>query len=524
MLIVSRGGPQPSNTLKANFDKRKERGALSGAEFNQLPKTIQDAFNLIKAMGERYLWIDSLCIIQDHDTEKLHIVQLMDVIYTQAFATLVAIEGTDANAGLPGYRAGTRKPQQVELVRSTTSDPSTGKIMVYPITSSPPPLQLALELSKWDTRGWTYQERLLSRRCIYFSNHCVYFQCRSATFCEVEVEQSKVDWGGELDPPSNSLFNIANRSSTSSEPSEDSKWEDFKKYKELVEMYTTRDLTVSSDILSAFSGILGWLGLSTEGLILQGLPTSSFGIALLWNSTMISGHRERSSAGHVNQFPSWSWTGWTSRTSYRLIDRDTNNTLPISQIQDFQITNGKQKFNVQNGEMKELSSNLVDNVANLDLNTGINLASIPLLEFTAHVTSSLNFKIETECTLLSYPDKPYTQTNEAIVSIRNKYNEQCGVLFCTGLGPTAFQDSGDFVAIAKYPNINNRGEIETLGTVEGLVKIFNGHVYQAEDCGLVAVMYVKWRDDGVAERVSVGLIHGLAWERAGARERVVRLC
>ena len=475
-------------------------------------------------MGERYLWIDSLCIIQDHDTEKLHIVQLMDVIYTQAFATLIAMEGENANAGLPGYRAGTRMPQQVELVRSTTSNPSTGKIMVYPITSSPPPLQLALELSKWDTRGWTYQERLLSRRCIYFSNHCVYFQCRSATFSEVEIEQSKVEWGREFEPPSNSLFNIANKPSLSSDSAEVPKWEDFKKYKELVEMYTKRDLTVPSDILSAFSGILGWLGLSTEGLILQGLPTSSFGLALLWNSTMVSRRRERSSESDANKFPSWSWTGWSSRTSYRLVDQGTNNTLPVSGIQDFEIATRERTFHVQNGEMKEPSSDLVADVARLDLNNLSTSPSTPLLEFTAHTTSSLHFKIDTECTLLSYPDKRYTQTNEAIVKIRNKYNEQCGILFCTGLGPTAFQEeTGEFVAVAKYPNIKNGEELETLGTVEGLVKIFDGQVYQAEDCGLVAVMYVKGRD-GVAERVSVGLIHGLAWERAGVTEKVVRLC
>jgi hypothetical protein len=60
-------------------------------------------------IGERYLWVDSLCIVQDDPQEKHGQIANMDAIYGNAILTINAAAGQDANAGLPGVRPLSRK-------------------------------------------------------------------------------------------------------------------------------------------------------------------------------------------------------------------------------------------------------------------------------------------------------------------------------------------------------------------------------------------------------------------------------
>jgi hypothetical protein len=171
-----------SQTLLENYESRRQMGGLPA----RLPKTISDAIALVRALGERYLWVDALCITQDDAEHKARDMAHMDVVYNKAFATVVAIHGASADAGLPGARPGARPPRRIETLvveagsRDLDYGPDGGdsneKVTLH-LVATPPLLHFALEASRWDTRGWTFQERLLSRRCLYFSEHYVYFQC-----------------------------------------------------------------------------------------------------------------------------------------------------------------------------------------------------------------------------------------------------------------------------------------------------------------------------------------------------------
>ena len=107
------GGVSMLRTLKSNLQKYSVVASLD-PQNPDIPKTISDAMYLVLALGERYLWVDSLCIVQDDTKQKHYYISRMDVIYSKAFATIGALSGKDANAGLPGIRPGSRRPQMIE--------------------------------------------------------------------------------------------------------------------------------------------------------------------------------------------------------------------------------------------------------------------------------------------------------------------------------------------------------------------------------------------------------------------------
>ena len=72
-----------------------------GAALGSLPRTVEDAMLLVKSLGKQYLWVDSVCISQSDEKEKLEHMGIMSDIYGGAYATIIALSGASANAGLP---------------------------------------------------------------------------------------------------------------------------------------------------------------------------------------------------------------------------------------------------------------------------------------------------------------------------------------------------------------------------------------------------------------------------------------
>ncbi|KAF4562513.1 hypothetical protein EYR40_005859 [Pleurotus pulmonarius] len=127
-------------TMQANLPGRMKTGGL---DVSILPATIVDAIELCKRLGERYLWIDALCIVQDSPDDKAIQIGVMEMIYGGAFVTFFAVGGHDARAGLPGFRARTRgKHQTIEVVKDLH--------LAVPL----PDLKEVLTKSVWGTRGY----------------------------------------------------------------------------------------------------------------------------------------------------------------------------------------------------------------------------------------------------------------------------------------------------------------------------------------------------------------------------------
>lgn len=127
---------------KENFKKLQQPGGLS-ATFKLLPQTIRDAITVTRQLGYRYLWIDSLCIVQDDAEFKSKIINKMDLVYENAFMTLIAASGSDANSGLPGIGSSSRTSEQ------QFADVSQDLRLIYART------QTAILETTWASRAWT---------------------------------------------------------------------------------------------------------------------------------------------------------------------------------------------------------------------------------------------------------------------------------------------------------------------------------------------------------------------------------
>lgn len=157
------------------------------------------------------------------------------------------------------------------------------------MSRTPSPLHFALEASRWDTRGWTFQERMLSRRCLYFSERYVYFQCgrRDKVLSECGVngpvlsKQNFWDMPGKVPvatSPDNPLSDPHQELAGLGPDARRAK--SFIVYSKLVEKYTLRQLSYDSDIINAFLGTFTVLNEYFYSDVLCGLPASAFDLAL----------------------------------------------------------------------------------------------------------------------------------------------------------------------------------------------------------------------------------------------------
>jgi Heterokaryon incompatibility protein (HET) len=135
-----------------------------------LPRTIQDAIIAVRGLGETYLWTDIVCIDQQDQEDFNAQIEQMDLIYEAALCTIVALNGRDADSGLPGVRTDTRKEIGYKL------DIEGTKLVAGPHVPFPQTLQRGY----WKSRAWTFQEELLSRRCLFFGDHEVLYRCRES--------------------------------------------------------------------------------------------------------------------------------------------------------------------------------------------------------------------------------------------------------------------------------------------------------------------------------------------------------
>jgi len=93
------GGVQTLQLNKDNIDRLRQQGSLV-KEVVTLPRTIREALEVTRFLGQRYIFVDQLCIVQDDQQHKMTEIQNMTEIYGNSYLTLVAITGSTADTGL----------------------------------------------------------------------------------------------------------------------------------------------------------------------------------------------------------------------------------------------------------------------------------------------------------------------------------------------------------------------------------------------------------------------------------------
>ncbi|EIW59878.1 HET-domain-containing protein, partial [Trametes versicolor FP-101664 SS1] len=305
------GEPQPHSTIMSNVS-----AYTRGIEPSRLPQTIRDAIQVTHALGFQYLWLDTLCIIQDSDDDRQHELAQMHAIYRNAYLTIIAASARRVSEGFLQERL----PNDPPPIRHGEVSPD---IRHLPFICPPPLLSPAragpsmdaeLYNHTWEpisTRAWCMQEYMMSPRALLFTSQTLQFRCQTTTKnvgdsfyspgpSEPLFPTSPGEEGGERRLP-NALF------LPSPPPLE---WQNSYAWLEvheawlrLVQDYTRCALTVPADKLPACGALAAQFHRVLRTDYLAGLWREMLLNDLLWQRQRAAALR----APAAYRAPSWSW-------------------------------------------------------------------------------------------------------------------------------------------------------------------------------------------------------------------------
>ena len=167
---------------------------LDGITMDRLPRTFREAITFTRRLGVRFLWIDSLCVIQDSYSDWAQEAAAMGGIYSGALFTLVS-----ASDHSDGGCAVARNPLEVtpaDLVLSPLSEGSSMKVKIFPYL---PFRQTLMNSAPTTLRAWCRQERELSARTVQFTTHQILWTCKTITSSEHQVLEARESGGKQSD-------------------------------------------------------------------------------------------------------------------------------------------------------------------------------------------------------------------------------------------------------------------------------------------------------------------------------------
>lgn len=272
-------------------------------QIDDLPRTFREAVEAAKRLGIRYLWVDSLCIIQGETEHQdwYREASLMDKVYFNSYCNLSAADASDSTEGLFRFR----QPQFCGTVsfkaETSRADPDT-QPADYVLHEDILWKRHVLD-AKLNSRGWVFQERLLAPRVLHFCRYQLFWECRELGACETSPEgiSSRVSQGHDM----KKLWQIK---ASNAADFYLSFW-----YRQVLGHYTNMDLSVPSDKLIALSGIAKHIMPHTGDTYVAGMWRKSLGTHLFW----ITLTDPRTSRPQVYRAPTWSWASLDGRIGFR---------------------------------------------------------------------------------------------------------------------------------------------------------------------------------------------------------------
>lgn len=344
-------GPPPINfkrLLQASIEDMN-----AGFDVTTLPKTFQEAIAATRMLGLNLIWIDALCIVQDSDEDwRIESVK-MSQIYSRAYINLAAVASIDVHGGL--FRE--RSPFSLNPFDLKIKWPGyfEGSLCCVPEDPWVP----AIQHSPLCDRAWTFQEKLLSARTVYFAEDQLYWEC--GELCASEL----YPLGGPFDPglkvksydhpgtlPAGIQISPSGR--IKDQYALLKSWGDvsisapgfLQVWGTIVEHYSRGRLTFSRDRLVAISGVAKQLSdHSTEQTYILGLWSQYLPLLLLWKDL---GSRDTSKSRRLlvssRLGPSWTWSSHLNPVDYEFLFTFLTGPEICAEVLDIDATRGITAF------------------------------------------------------------------------------------------------------------------------------------------------------------------------------------
>lgn len=270
----------------------------AGFIVERAPATFRDAISITRCLDIRYLWIDSLCIIQHDNADWSREAARMGTVYANAYLTIAAANTKDDNDRFlqPRNDASTS-------LRIISSTGQSAKIYLQIKLEEP-----SLTEEPLDARGWTLQERLLSRRSLRFGS--TEMSCHCPCFSLFESDGSEHRW----------MHNFIRSLKPDSTPSGTLV---YSSWYQMVVDFTARHLTYDTDKMPALSGVATEVAKFENGTYYAGLWWEDMALGMVWYK-----YREMELKKPSEYLaPSWSWASLNGRTFNRPFETDKI-TLP----------------------------------------------------------------------------------------------------------------------------------------------------------------------------------------------------
>ncbi|KAI2618422.1 HET-domain-containing protein [Hypoxylon sp. NC1633] len=305
------GDPSRVTQLK----KETEHQLRGGISLGSLTATFRDAALLVHRLGYRYLWIDSLCIFQDSESEWQQEASSMIDVYSHSFCNISAISSSNnPSLGLFGRR----------MVDARSLYPFITNVGIrtrYPSKPDHGPW-IAWNDSMWTheienaplhSRGWVVQERFLAKRAVHVTSNQIYWECLECAHCEADTTLGLIkSLGHDFDPEYKAAKIVLHPAKRLSFHRRDY----ILFWLAILSRYASCNLTKESDTLIALSGIAKAFREVNGDAYLAGLWKGEICYGFLWETTARRGTRVHRNESYA---PSWSWASVVATERQRAV-------------------------------------------------------------------------------------------------------------------------------------------------------------------------------------------------------------
>lgn len=299
------GSKSPLRTSKKNLSQFLEDISIS-----DLPMTFRDCLTAARELGVHYIWIDSLCIVQDDRQDWARHARSMDKIYENALFTVAAVCSPNGQVPFLGPHA----PSNRETWQAVNINIDAENVEPPKKANGLPQAQLKARKYEpylfpdffhgpLESRGWAWQERYLSVRIINFTKEEVRWHCKVSKTCECI---------GAVQPP-----DPQPQQRQESQADDSDSLSIIQQWRSIVTAYSQRGLTYTTDRLPALSGAASRFSTSLQSEYLGGMWLSDFPRALAWyrrELTNCSTGKPKMWRSLDNGVPSWSWASIHGQT------------------------------------------------------------------------------------------------------------------------------------------------------------------------------------------------------------------